>query len=303
MSDADRFLVQYRTSSGALQLGLEQGRSVTPLSIDGQSLQLDSLLSSGAGSPRAADLLDRLQTASSASADGSAITLQAPVGRQEIWAAGVTYKRSEEAREAESNNSTIYTRVYDAPRPELFFKAMGYDVVGSGDTVGIRADAVWSVPEPELAVVLNAHMEVVGFTIGNDMSSRDIEGENPLYLPQAKVYEAACALGPRIWLQPGATEWPPLTIRIAIERGGSTVFQGETTTASIHRPLSQLIDYLGRCKRFAYGAMLLTGTGVVPPDEFTLAAGDVVRIRIDPIGELVNTVRVVGVPQEKAQLA
>lgn len=300
MSDNDLFLVQYRTSTGQLQLGLEEGRTVTPLSLDGQPLQLDTLLSGGMGSLRAGELIDLIRRAASDSANRSAITLTAPVGTQEIWAAGVTYKRSEEAREAESNNSTIYTRVYSAARPELFFKAMGYDAVGGGDTVGIRADAVWSVPEPELVVVLNARMEVVGFTIGNDMSSRDIEGENPLYLPQAKVYEAACAVGPRIWLQPGATAWPDLTIKIAIERDGSTVFSGETTTASLHRTLPQLVDYLGRCKRFPYGALLFTGTGVVPPDEFTLAAGDSVRIHIDPIGELVNTVRVVGV-QEKAQ--
>jgi 2-dehydro-3-deoxy-D-arabinonate dehydratase len=142
--------------------------------------------------------------------------------------------------------------------------------------------------------VLNSHMEVIGFTIGNDMSSRDIEGENPLYLPQAKVYDGACAIGPRIWLQPGATTWPDLTIELTIERAGETVFHNTTTTASLHRPLSELIDYLGRCKRFPHGALLFTGTGIVPPDTFTLAEGDLVRIRIDPIGELVNTVSVVG---------
>jgi 2-dehydro-3-deoxy-D-arabinonate dehydratase len=245
--------------------------------------------------------LDALRQASGESLPRSAVTLDTPVGNQEIWAAGVTYKRSEEAREAESNNSTIYTRVYDAPRPELFFKAMGYDAVGERQPVGIRYDAVWSVPEPELVVVLNSYMEVIGFTIGNDMSSRDIEGENPLYLPQAKVYESACALGSRIWLQPGCKTWPDLKIEIKIERGGAVVFDGETTTESIHRPLSELVEYLGRCKRFKYGAMLFTGTGIVPPDNFTLVDGDTVRIRIDPIGELVNTVRVVGKTQEVAQ--
>ena len=173
----------------------------------------------------------------------------------------MTYKRSEEAREAESKNSTIYTRVYSAKRPELFFKAMGYDVVGSGEAVGIRADASWSVPEPELVVVLNAHMEVVGFTIGNDMSSRDIEGENPLYLPQAKVYERACALGPRLWLQPGATTFPDVDIKLVIERAGEVAFSGQTSTGELHRPLNELVEYLGRCKRFKYGAMLFTGTG------------------------------------------
>jgi 2-dehydro-3-deoxy-D-arabinonate dehydratase len=215
---------------------------------------------------------------------------------QEVWAAGVTYKRSEEARERESNQSNMYSRVYSAERPELFFKSLGRDVVSSGQSVGIRYDAAWSVPEPELVVVLNARMEVVGFTIGNDMSSRDIEGANPLYLPQAKVYEASCAIGPRIWLQPGATTWPELTIQIAIRRGGQTVFEDRTSTANLHRTLADLVSYLGRCKRFPYGALLFTGTGIVPPDTFTLQAGDEVSINIDPIGELVNPVIVVGQP-------
>lgn len=214
-------------------------------------------------------------------------------GLQEIWAAGVTYKRSEEARERESHNSTIYTRVYDAPRPELFFKSMGYDAVSVGDPVGIRYDATWSVPEPELVVVLNSRLEVVGFTIGNDMSSRDIEGENPLYLPQAKVYQSACAVGPRIWLQPGIQSWPEVAITLTINRGGERVFYGETSTLNIHRRLTELVDYLGRCKAFPRGVLLFTGTGIVPPDSFTLAPGDEVCININPIGELVNTVTVI----------
>jgi 2-dehydro-3-deoxy-D-arabinonate dehydratase len=290
MTNDNFFLVQYGKSGDKAQLALEQGGELK--SLVGQSGQLDWLLS--ADGPRAADLISTLQTGNRLPMESSSVTTQAPVGSQEIWAAGVTYKRSEEAREAESNNSTIYTRVYNAPRPELFFKAMGYDAVGSGHPVGIRYDATWSVPEPELVVVLNARMEVVGFTIGNDMSSRDIEGENPLYLPQAKVYDDACAIGPRIWLQPGATVWPDVKIEIKIERSGQIAFSGETSTASIHRPLTELVEYLGRCKRFLYGAMLFTGTGIVPPDSFSLAAGDIVRIHIDPIGELVNTVRVVG---------
>jgi 2-dehydro-3-deoxy-D-arabinonate dehydratase len=221
-------------------------------------------------------------------------TLGAPIGQQEVWAAGVTYKRSEEARERESNNSNMYSRVYSAERPELFFKSLGADVVGNGQPVGIRCDATWSVPEPELVIVLNSRMEVVGFTVGNDMSSRDIEGANPLYLPQAKVYEAACAVGPRIWLQPDLGAWPDVAISISIQRDGNSVFSGETSTAAIHRTLADLVMYLGRCKKYRYGAYLFTGTGVVPPDTFTLAAGDEVRIRIDPIGELINRVIVVG---------
>lgn len=282
---SDLFLVQYDGG-----LGLDDGSAITPLGTGG----LDWLLSNDAGAPPAADLIAALRASARPAVERSSFTAQTPVGRQEIWAAGVTYKRSEEAREAESNNSTIYTRVYSAKRPELFFKANGYDVVELGAPVGIRRDATWSVPEPELVVVINARMEVVGFTIGNDMSSRDIEGENPLYLPQAKVYEGACALGPRIWLQPGATQWPDVAIAVAIERGGAVAFSGQTSTAALHRSLGELVEYLGRCKRFPFGALLFTGTGIVPPDTFTLAEGDVVRIRIDPIGELVNTVRVVG---------
>jgi 2-dehydro-3-deoxy-D-arabinonate dehydratase len=291
MSEQDLFLVQYKNADGSSSLGVEQGQAISPL---GGVADLDWLLSNAPDAPRAADLIAALQGRQSQAVASASVALTPPVGKQEIWAAGVTYKRSEEAREAESNNSTIYTRVYSAQRPELFFKGMSYDVVGIGEPVGIRYDATWSVPEPELVVVLNAHMEVVGFTIGNDMSSRDIEGENPLYLPQAKVYEGACALGPRLWLQPGRTTWPDVKIEIKIERGGQVVFSGETTTASIHRSLSDLVEYLGRCKRFPYGALLFTGTGVVPPDSFTLLEGDVTRIRIDPIGELVNVVRVVG---------
>ncbi|MBX3081453.1 MAG: fumarylacetoacetate hydrolase family protein [Anaerolineae bacterium] len=298
MPDNNFFLVQYGTASRPNQLGLEESDMLLPLqraaATHDKPLQLDWLLSDHPDAPRAADLLRALQGNVQMAVDKTTITPQAPVGRQEIWAAGVTYKRSEEARELESNNSTIYSRVYNATRPELFFKAMGYDALGMGQPVGIRFDARWSVPEPELVVVMNAHMEVVGFTIGNDMSSRDIEGENPLYLPQAKVYEASCALGPRIWLQPGRTTWPEAKIEMEIERAGKVVFGGETSTAAIHRPLAELIEYLGRCKRFPYGAMLFTGTGIVPPDDFGLAEGDQVRIRIDPIGELVNTVRVVG---------
>lgn len=284
----DLFIAQYQTNDGTAALCLEDGDSVRPLPI----WTLDALLSSEA--PRAADLIATLRRAAGAPVDRATLTAQTPVGRQEVWAAGVTYKRSEEAREAESNNSTIYTRVYSAVRPELFFKSNGSDVVPLGEPVGIRFDASWSVPEPELVIVLNARMEVVGFTIGNDMSSRDIEGENPLYLPQAKVYERACALGPRIWLQPGATAWLDQRIAVEIERGGAVVFSGETSTESLHRTLGDLVEYLGRCRTYPNGVMLFTGTGIVPPDSFTLLEGDVVRIQIDPIGELVNTVQVVG---------
>ncbi len=292
MSATDQFLVRYTTAGSVPRLGIEIDGVLHALTSTTASplTDLDALLASG----RAADMQAMLDSHIGLPVTAADVRRHAPVQRQEVWAAGVTYKRSEQAREAESNNSNLYSRVYHATRPELFFKSLGSEVLDLGGAVGIRYDAIWSVPEPELVVVLNAHMEVIGFTIGNDMSSRDIEGENPLYLPQAKVYEGSCALGPRIWLQPGATTWPDLTIAIEVTRAGESVFHETTSTASLHRSLSELIDYLGRCKRFPRGALLFTGTGIVPPDDFTLAAGDSVRITIDPIGELVNTVRVIG---------
>jgi 2-dehydro-3-deoxy-D-arabinonate dehydratase len=218
----------------------------------------------------------------------------APAGDYEVWAAGVTYKRSEEAREAESHQSNLYTRVYHAPRPELFFKALGPAVVGSGESVGIRYDARWSVPEPELVVVLSRSMEVIGFMIGNDMSSRDIEGDNPLYLPQAKVYDRSCALGARVWLQPGAEAWPEVHIEVQIERKGEIVWSATMSTTSLKRHLPELVDYLGRCKQFPNGALLFSGTGAVPPDEFTLIADDVITITANGFGTLSNHVVVIG---------
>ncbi len=297
MDNDDLFLVKYVTSGGTVGFGLEDGDGLRPLGQQTSTAEqmdwLDWLLSSAPDAPPADNLIVGLRPAATAPIDRSSVTLPPLCGKQEVWAAGVTYKRSEEAREAESNNSSVYSRVYNSDRPELFFKAMGNDVVGPNQPVGIRYDATWSVPEPELVVVLNCEMEVIGFTIGNDMSSRDIEGANPLYLPQAKVYEGSCALGPRLWLQPGRTTWPDVKIELKIERGGQIAFSDATSTSNIHRPLTELIDYLGRCKRFQHGVMLFTGTGIVPPDSFTLAEGDIVRIRIDPIGELVNSVRVV----------
>jgi 2-dehydro-3-deoxy-D-arabinonate dehydratase len=240
------------------------------------------------------ELVERLLKALGKPLDVSSILPQAPIGHQEVWGAGVTYKRSEEAREAESGNSNIYTKVYQAHRPELFFKAMGQHVVGPGKPVGIRFDAQWSVPEPEMVVVLNNHLEVVGFTAGNDMSSRDIEGENPLYLPQAKIYTGSCAIGPRIWLQPGASQWPSLAIRLKIQRNTSLVFEGTTSSSSMRRTLPELVEFLGRCKTFPDGAFLFSGTGIIPPADFTLRENDQVIIAIDQIGELSNPVQIVG---------
>jgi 2-dehydro-3-deoxy-D-arabinonate dehydratase len=222
------------------------------------------------------------------------VTFLAPVERQEVWAAGVTYLRSKTARMEESDfSASAYDLVYQADRPEIFFKSLPEKVVAPNESVGIRADAKWSVPEPELALVLNSRGQVVGCTIGNDMSSRDIEGENLLYLPQAKVYDRSCAIGP--WLILGASEeaireW---IIGVKIIRANETVFAGETSLSNLKRSFDELAGYLCRSQTFAHGAILLTGTGVVPPDDFTLAAGDLIRIDISGIGTLENPVLVV----------
>lgn len=218
--------------------------------------------------------------------------LLAPVDQQEIWAAGVTYKRSQEARERESAGAArFYDLVYSAPRPELFFKAPAYRAVGPGQPVHIRRDSKWNVPEPELALVISPQLKLVGFTAGNDMSSRDIEGENPLYLPQAKFYDRACAVGPCITLVDAMPKPDDTAIRLTIERAGKTVFDGATKVSAMKRSFEELIDWLGKETSFPNGAILLTGTGVVPPDDFTLAACDVVHIDIAGIGRLTNPVQ------------
>jgi 2-dehydro-3-deoxy-D-arabinonate dehydratase len=237
---------------------------------------LESLLQAGAtaaGALRAQDLL-------------------VPIGSQEVWAAGVTYLRSRAARMAESKDAgggDFYDRVYAAERPELFFKSHPQKVVGPGEAVGLRSDATWSVPEPELVLVIDPGGRIVGYTIGNDMSSRDIEGQNPLYLPQAKIYNRSCAMGPGILV---AREALPESTRISIsiERGGAAAFAGETTLAQMKRKPQELVDYLYRDQTFPAGCFLFTGTGIVPPDSFTLERGDLIRIGIDGIGMLVNEV-------------
>jgi 2-dehydro-3-deoxy-D-arabinonate dehydratase len=215
-----------------------------------------------------------------------------PIGSQEVWAAGVTYYRSRNARMEESKNAgggDFYDRVYQATRPELFFKAIAYKVVGPEAKVAIRDDASWSVPEPELTLFVTPKGKITGYTIGNDMSSRDIEGENPLYLPQAKVYDRSCALGPCLLVSdeplPDATE-----IAIEICRGRVASFSGATTLKEMKRKPQELVEYLYRNHSFPHGCFLLTGTGVVPPDSFTLGIGDEIRITIPPIGTLANVV-------------
>jgi 2-dehydro-3-deoxy-D-arabinonate dehydratase len=217
--------------------------------------------------------------------------LSAPVDRQEVWAAGVTYAWSREARIREAQTKDVYARVYDAQRPELFFKCLAEKVVGPNDWIGLRGDSQWNVPEPELTLVLNPAMQIVGYTVGNDVSSRDIEGENPLYLPQAKVYRHACALGPAITLADDRVDGQNLTIRLTISRGGVAIFWGETNTARMKRGLVELAGYLGRYNDFPHGVLLMTGTGIVPEDDFTLRDGDSVAIEIEAIGVLCNTVK------------
>ncbi|MBA3701814.1 MAG: fumarylacetoacetate hydrolase family protein [Rubrobacter sp.] len=201
----------------------------------------------------------------------------------EVWASGVTYLRSREARELESTDADAYERVYDAERPELFFKALGWRVVGHGDRVRVRQDSRWNVPEPELVLVVNSGMEIVGYTAGNDVSSREIEGENPLYLPQAKVYDGSCSLGPGIVLS-DPDSMRELRITMSIRRGDALVFENEIDTSQMKRLPEELAAYLGKELAFPGGAFLMTGTGIVPEDDFTLEPGDLVRISV---GDLV----------------
>jgi len=222
----------------------------------------------------------------------AAAGLIAPIGRQEVWAAGVTYYRSRGARMEESKDAgggSFYDRVYSAERPELFFKSTASRTVGTGGKVRIRADATWSVPEPELTLLVSPGGRITGYTIGNDMSSRDIEGENPLYLPQAKVYNGSCALGPGI-LVCGEPLAASTEIAIEILRKGGVVFSGKTALAELKRDPETLVKYLFQDNLFPHGCYLMTGTGIVPPSTFTLASGDRIRITIEPIGTLENEV-------------
>lgn len=224
--------------------------------------------------------------------DFSEAAILAPIESQEVWAAGVTYYRSRSARIEESKSAgggDFYDRVYSAARPEIFFKASGRKVVGPNANVRIRSDATWSVPEPEMTLLISPKGRITGYTIGNDMSSRDIEGENPLYLPQAKVYDGSCSLGPCIYVSREALGIET-SISIEIARDGEVAFSGSTTLAELKREPEVLVSYLYRDSSFAQGCFLMTGTGVVPPDSFTLASGDVIRITIERIGTLTNTV-------------
>lgn len=219
--------------------------------------------------------------------------LLAPIDRQEVWASGVTYHRSLEGRTEESDHASLYDRVYESARPELFLKSTPERTVGPGEPVGIRIDSSWDVPEPELGLVLASDLSLFAYTIGNDMSSRSIEGENALYLPQAKFYDRACSLGPH--LVPAWEVSGPFSIALTIEREGTVILSEKTSTERLARDLNDLASWLGRATSFPDGAVLLTGTGIVPEAGFSLAAGDLVVVAIDRVGELRNPVVNVGI--------
>lgn len=276
-------IVRYQTPGGQAALGVLEPNGALRRLPNGPGLLADLLRLP----------LAELRAALEGAAPGGepAGRLLAPIdGQTEVWAAGVTYKRSEEARVEESGTPDIYTKVYSAVRPELFFKATPRRVAGPDQPISVRADSTWDVPEPELALVVNAQAEIVGYTIGNDVSSRSIEGENPLYLPQAKVYAGGCALGPGIVPAWEVADPYDLAIHMKIERGGRERWRGETSTSGLKRRLEELVSYLFREDDFPEGVVLCTGTALVPDSPFTLEAGDVVEISIDRLGTLRNPV-------------
>lgn len=283
-------IVKYRHKAdpgGEPRVGLLDGDSLV-VPIGEPSLTLSELLHS----TDPASEIERAKGRSSAGPiDLDGVELLAPIDRQEVWGAGVTYLRSKQAREEESElGASFYDLVYKADRPELFFKANPHRVAGPGRPIRVRRDTKWCVPEPELALVISPRMKIVGFTIGNDVSARDIEGTNPLYLPQAKTFDGCCGLGPSILV---ATDDRPMTdasIGLRIERGREVILEDSTSVARMARNFEELIGWLGRESSFPDGVILLTGTGIIPPDDFTLHAGDVVTISIDGIGSLSNPV-------------
>ncbi|MEW1881481.1 MULTISPECIES: fumarylacetoacetate hydrolase family protein [Rhodococcus] len=223
-------------------------------------------------------------------------TIAAPVENQRIWASGVTFERSRTARKEESTNSDVYDAVYDAERPELFFKALGTEVRGPNDRICVRPDSTWNVPEPELGLVIASTGDIVGYTIGNDVSSRSIEGENPLYLPQAKVYEGSCAIGPALIPITEAPDWNSITISLTITRDGRDIFTDSVPLSRMRRTPGELRNWLLRSVKLPHGAVLLTGTSIVPPDEITLLPGDQSTIAITGLGHLTNTVEILDLP-------
>lgn len=281
-------LAKIKTTDGTIRVAIieDGGAKLLDFSKSVDVSCLADILNSG----------DPQATAESLASDEDQLSLDglqflAPIDQQETWAAGVTYKRSQVARMEESEaGASHYDKVYTADRPELFFKATPNRIANPGEPVRVRYDSQWSVPEPEFTLVLNPKMQIVGYTIGNDMSARDIEGENPLYLPQAKVYRQCCSLGPIILLASEELNLAETAIELTIERSGEAVFNDTTDLGQLYRKLPELADWLGREDEFPNGAFLLTGTGIVPDDDFTLEDGDIVSISITGIGTLANPV-------------
>lgn len=280
-------LARFKDGQGDVAVGTITDDQLFPLDTsNSQYRQLSDILEADDPAAAVATL-----TAAEVGIPLDQVVLLPPIDNQEVWAAGVTYKRSQTARMEESETSAdCYDRVYQSARPEIFLKATPNRVSGPGQPVRIRADSKWDVPEPELALVLNSRLELVGFTIGNDVSSRDIEGENPLYLPQAKVYNQCCGLGPYIVLASSVADPSAIEISLRIERDGNSAFQGETSISEMARSFDDLLGWLGRENSFPNGAFLLTGTGIVPDSDFTLQGGDLVHISISGIGTLSNPV-------------
>ena len=277
-------IAKYQTDT-APGVGIVQNESLTPLVLTDRYPTLQSILSS-TNPIKTVQTLDRTDPI-----ELSTVTLLPPIDDQEVWAAGVTYKKSQTARMEESEASaSCYDKVYDADRPELFFKAVPMRVRGHHQPLRIRADATWNVPEPEITLVISSDMRIVGLTVGNDMSSRDIEGENPLYLPQAKTYDASAGLGPWVTLYDRLPPLDSITVELDIRRDGQTVFDGQTSAAEMHRQFEDLVGWLGRDVTFPHGVFLMTGTGIVPTTEFTLHPGDQVHITIGGVGTLTNSI-------------
>ena len=284
-------LGKIRQSSGGSAVALVQKGHIFTLDLKDKTKPAIGFLSEILYSPSPLETARKLIDVTVTCATLADQSFLAPIDRQEIWAAGVTYKRSKIAREEESRGAAqFYDKVYTADRPELFLKATHGRVVHPEQPVRVRADSKWSVPEPELALVISPAGKIVGYTIGNDMSARDIEGENPLYLPQAKIYKQSCALGPLITLVEAMPPLADVEIKMNILRAGKSAFQGSTTLAQMARTTESLAEWLFRENEFPFGAVLLTGTGIVPPDDFTLKPGDEVEIAIAGIGVLKNPV-------------
>jgi 2-dehydro-3-deoxy-D-arabinonate dehydratase len=283
-------VIRYAGPDG-VRVGVGDGAAVRPLAVS----SVAELLAMPSGQMRS--VVEAASEAAGSAPPGSAPGVSVPRllppvdGLTEVWACGVTYERSSAARQEESDVADVYARVYTAERPELFFKSPAWRVCGDGEPIGIRPDSQISVPEPELALVCNAGAEIVGVTICDDVSSRDIEGQNPLYLPQAKIYAGACALGPGITPAWAVDDIGALAITVSVRRDGTVAWSGETSTAQLHRDLTELVEYLFRSASFPHGAVLSTGTGLVPELSFTLAPGDEVEVGIAGVGTLTNVVR------------